>query len=201
MPAVAGDWTPLLKGLKQDCNYGEEIYQLLNKEKNIPKNLKADVIKHDTIYKRYDNDKVVSKKYCDQHEATCYSKTTLTLKNATAFGQPIQEIYKVTGWEDSEFGLKFSNKDFAKILPSFSFNAQEYNEMKSYKIKGGDLLLVVYDMENERTLELPYQDINKYSNENRYTKIIQSSPNGVKYEGFYFDVNRKGRTLACGSYV
>lgn len=166
MPAVAGDWTPLLKGMKQDCNLGEEIYQLLNKEKSVPKNLKADIVKHDTIYKKYDNNKVVSKKYCDQYEASCYSITTLTLKNATAFGQPIQEIYEVAGWEDGEFGLKFLNKDFVKIIPSFSFHAKDYyNDMKSYKIKGGDLLLVVYDAENGRTFEVPYKDINKYLDE------------------------------------
>lgn len=108
--AWAGDWTPFLKGMKDDC----QIHDMSagNSKPSIPANLKKDV---------------VANKFAN-------GKADITLKNATAFGKPITRIQ--TQLPDSSdvayVKVYFKDGDFSKIRSQFfvSLNSKKYSANK-----------------------------------------------------------------------
>lgn len=113
-PAWSADWTPYLKGMKDNCNTSS-INTLLEKvsvdwEKKtyntskLPKQLRADIVKYD-----FDNGKFI-------------------LKNATAFGHPLTAITSHEEGDSWGFGLGFANQNFMSILPQFSVSDGKITE-------------------------------------------------------------------------
>lgn len=118
---IAGDWTPLLKGMQENCDIYENTDQIDNIVKNskaAPKALWADIVKKTTVYQS--GDKVVTKKYCEQGGDSCSIEDKITLKNAQAFGMPIREIISVGGYEYSELKIVFADNRFERILPNIT---------------------------------------------------------------------------------
>lgn len=111
--ANAADWTPYLKGIQHHCNYEAVAKDLMAKK--VPANLKADVVKQTAKHRE------IRKEYWANEDTA-----SIQLKNATAFGAPLQKItYKYSAGEGSdvaEYVLHFANANFMKVLPTFTFN-------------------------------------------------------------------------------
>ncbi|WP_157073925.1 hypothetical protein [Moraxella oblonga] len=96
--AFAGDWTPLLKSMKNGCAMHDITTG--NNALNIPANLKKDI---------------VSNKRSGEH-------STITLKNATAFGKSITKIQaKLPDTSElSSVKVYFADGNFTNIRSQFS---------------------------------------------------------------------------------
>ena len=204
--ANAADWTPYLKGIQHNCNYEALAKDLMAKK--VPANLKADVVKqtakHRKIRKEYWADKDIA---------------SIQLKNATAFGAPLQKIsYKSVGGEGSvetEYVLHFTNANFIKALPTFTINvngkAQPAGQKRVWERGGAD-------DENRPYKEVPYRKIKvntdgyeyeTYQTSDDYGEFIVSAPNGWEsevyggpgtIESLFFD--SKNKTITCyGRYM
>ena len=102
------DWTPYLKWMQDSCNFNNSnnIKDKLDEGK-IPKALKPSVVKR----------------------TRNTNKTRVQLKNAIAFGQPINRIeieHPETSY--SAFTVYFANNNFTKIKPNFflRFDNKQY---------------------------------------------------------------------------
>ena len=115
--ANAADWTPYLKGIQHHCNYEAVAKDLMAKK--VPANLKADVVKQTAKHRE------IRKEYWANEDTA-----SIQLKNATAFGAPLQKItYKYSAGEGSdvaEYVLHFANANFIKALPTFTFQIASY---------------------------------------------------------------------------
>lgn len=113
--ANATDWTPYLKSIQHHCNYEALAKDLMAKK--VPANLKADVVKQTAKHR-----KIRKEYYADEDIAS------IQLKNATAFGAPLQKIsYKSVvgeGSGEAEYVLHFANANFIKALPLLLFKLQ-----------------------------------------------------------------------------
>lgn len=198
--ANATDWTPYLKSIQHNCNYEALAKDLMAKK--VPANLKADVVKH-----------TVTKKGGQE-------VATLRLKNATAFGAPLQKIsYKSVvgeGSGEAEYALHFANANFIKALPTFTINvngkAQPAGQKRVWERGGAD-------DENRRPYrEVPYRKIKvntdgyeyeTYQTSDDYGRFIVSTANGWESEVYggpgideklIFD--SKNKTITCyGVYM
>lgn len=107
--AMAADWTPYVQGMQNGCaiDIGEAL--IANK---LPKPLSADVVRRNT-----------SKKSDDEDET---GVITLRLKNAKAFGYPLQKItYRYrdgVGHPEDSYELQFAGSGFMSLLPRFGFD-------------------------------------------------------------------------------
>ncbi len=198
---VAGDWTPLLKGMQENCDFSgheDQIDEFVKNSKAAPKALQADIVKNTTVYQRAEDGKVVTKKYCEQEDNYCFVERKITLKNAQAFGVPIREIISGGGHEYSEFQIAFANNRFEQILPKFWFN--DGDRTWHY----GDYFAVVRDSRNDRHFDVPYQDVKKYEADRERYDITKSTPTEVQWNDGafnYFSVDKKKKTIACSRAV
>ena len=116
MANAATDWTPYLKPMMTGCSYP-------NPTEKLPK-----------LYK----DSIASKKVkVDQANAIDgYGETitTYTLKNATAFGQPLLKIEYLQGYEWTSLELYFKDTKFLALRPKFKLPIPDENESEGYHV-------------------------------------------------------------------
>ena len=110
------DWTPYLKAMMTGCNYP-------NPTEKLPK-----------LYK----DSIASKKIkVDQANAIDgYGETitTYTLKNATAFGQPLLKIEYLQGYEWGSLELYFKDTKFTALRPKFKLPKVNEADSEGYQV-------------------------------------------------------------------
>lgn len=116
MANAATDWTPYLKPMMAGCNYP-------NPTDKLPK-----------VYK----DSIASKKVkvdldnaIDGYGETI---TTYTLKNATAFGQPLVKIEHLQGYEWGSLELYFKDTKFTALRPKFKLPKINEADREGYQV-------------------------------------------------------------------
>lgn len=128
--SAATDWTPYLKPMLSGCNY-------LNITDNLPSKYKASIT----------NKKTTGNPNNEGEEVI----TTYTLKNATAFGQPLQKVEYLQGYEWSHTKLYFKDAKFMALRPQFKLpELDEYSEVtknnaNGYEIEMGSYLYLDFD--------------------------------------------------------
>lgn len=132
-PAFSADWTPVLKEMQNSCKI-ENIGQIINKQKAMPKNLKGDIISHKT---------------------DGFGNGVITLKNATAFGYPISKIdFQLPQGGEAGLKLYFKSVDFKKVLPQF------YYKVGNKTVKGDIKTAIGYKYNENggitKITEIPY---------------------------------------------
>lgn len=206
--AMAADWTPYLKGMQNNCELSEETKKILNKDKAIPKALKADVVRHK------------ANNYCEPDSDNCDFSKHLQLKNATAFGHSLKSIV----FSEDDFGsyvqLDFANEQFMQLMPSFvlSFgNVQiKPNQKEVYLVdvsyddndkmiignyKKATYPKVVQTSDPSTTYEYFYPLLG--SNQPQYNEVYYSTPTGWGMIGqgmHYLDFSKKQKSIVCSSY-
>lgn len=162
----AVDWTSHLKGMQSSCN----TYAIaeLAKSKTLPKALRPSLVKRQGKISESDG------------------KVTWTLKNATAFGQPLTKItYSRDGHTASSVTLYFANDGFMKLLPSFApkFNGKALKAGQQKSWINVQLLQPKRDSKGEITAtvlksqdyEVPY--LKEFSEEFWYQQARKKIPN------------------------
>ncbi len=109
LSATAGDWTPLLKGKQDGCQY-HDFMDILYKEQVVAKHLKADVVSHKV------------KALGDEG-----GYATLILKNAKAFGYPLKKITDESNGYIVKFTLHFHQANFDQLLPKFKYTHDNHS--------------------------------------------------------------------------
>lgn len=121
-PAFSADWTPVLKEMQDSCKT-DIIESIASKQTRMPNNLKGDIISHKG----------------DGYDGMFFS-STLTLKNATAFGYPISKIeYDADEGDGGGVKVHFKSVNFNKVLPKFSYKVGKKTHkatLKGWKISG-----------------------------------------------------------------
>lgn len=100
---AATDWTSYLKPMMSGCSHP-------NPTKNLPTRYKASIVSTKV--------KVGSEKY-DIVGYRGDKVTTYSLKNATAFGQPLLKIEHLQGYEWAHLTLYFKDTKFTALRPQF----------------------------------------------------------------------------------
>lgn len=98
---AATDWTPYLKPMMSGCNYPNPTEKLPTRYKTSIASKKVRVDKTNAI---------------DGYGETF---TTYTLKNSTAFGQPLLKIEHLQGYEWGHLKLYFKDTKFTALRPQF----------------------------------------------------------------------------------
>lgn len=99
---AATDWTPYLKPMLSGCFYPEP-------SENLPARYKASVVSKKITFDRTDADS----------DYDGEKTTTYTLKNATAFGQPLLKVEELEGYEWGHLKLYFKDTKFTALRPQF----------------------------------------------------------------------------------
>ena len=95
---AATDWTPYLKPMMSGCSFP-------TLKDKLPSRYKASI---------------ASKKVKGNPEIEGEDiYTTYTLRNATAFGQPLSKVEYLTGWEWGHLKLYFKDTKFTALRPQF----------------------------------------------------------------------------------
>lgn len=100
---AATDWTPYLKPMMSGCDFPNPTDKLPARYNAsvVSKKVKIDPEDYDII--GYRGDKI----------------TTYTLKNATAFGQPLLKLEYLAGYEWGHLKLYFKDTKFTALRPQF----------------------------------------------------------------------------------
>lgn len=116
---AATDWTPYLKPMLSGCNYPNPT---------------------DALPKKY-KDSIVSKKVKGNPKNEGEEIiTSYTLKNATAFGQPLAKIEYLQGYEWSDLTLYFKDNKFMALRPQFQLpKLEEYGQVNENNTNGYDV--------------------------------------------------------------
>lgn len=189
--SFGADWTPYLKGMQDSCNYGDELTNILSKNTAMPKELKADIVRHTTVVNnRETNDQTIN----------------LILKNATAFGYPINKItYKTTDYT-SLLAVHFKTTDFTKSISNFTIKVGNQNQ------KAGVKKAWVSSTSDEITsVTIPQKIDGKYYDYESLFMAIKD-PNqvyitdetgwsnvGAAEYGTYLTFDKKTKTISCNS--
>lgn len=136
---AATDWTPYLKPMLSGCGYLNPTDKLPTRYKSsiASKRVKTDPETYDII--GYEGDTI----------------TTYSLKNATAFGQPLLKVEYLQGYEWYHLRLYFKDTKFITLRPQFKLpkidkQANEYsqvtkNNTSGYEVEDGGYLTLTFD--------------------------------------------------------
>ena len=116
IPSDEIDWTPYLKPMMTGCNYP-------NPTENLPK-LYEDSIANKKV-------KVDQANAIDGYGETI---TTYTLRNATAFGQPLLKIEYLQGYEWGSLELYFKDTKFTALRPKFKLPKINEADSEGYQV-------------------------------------------------------------------
>ena len=131
---AATDWTPYLKPMLSGCGY-------VNPTDKLPARYKGSIA----------SKKVKGNPKVEGEEVV----TTYTLKNATAFGQPLLKVEYLQGYEWYHLRLHFKDTKFTALRPQFKLpkidkQANEYtqvtkNNASGYEVEDGGYLNLTFD--------------------------------------------------------
>jgi len=131
---AATDWTPYLKPMLTGCDF-------INPTDQLPSRYKASI----------SSKKVKGNPKIEGEEVI----TTYYLKNASAFGQPLQKVEYLQGYEWNHLRLYFKDSKFLALrpkfkLPVFDKNVAPYatvtkNDKTGYSIEEGGYIDLVFD--------------------------------------------------------
>ncbi len=132
--SAATDWTPYLKPMLSGCDS-------IRIAEGIPKKYKASIA----------SKKVKGNPDNEGEEII----TTYTLKNATAFGQPLAKVEYLQGYEWSSTSLYFKDNKFMALRPQFKIvkpvdDAKIVkNDASSYELEMGGYLYLKFDKKDK----------------------------------------------------
>lgn len=110
--AKSTDWTPYVKGIKNNCN-NDKIHSTVfsndNKPKTIPRALQPSI-----------QEKIITNTFDESIGYPEGNIVTLHLKNAVAFNQPLDKIEIYGGQGKSHVKLYFQNTKFMSLIPQFT---------------------------------------------------------------------------------
>lgn len=202
--AKSVDWTPYLKGMQESCdiNYGD-LVELFGdgKKSKMPKKLQPSVAKY----------------MLEPHE-----KTSVQLKNATAFGQPITRIvFEHPETSYVSLTVYFANSNFTKIKPqlflkledekysvgtnkAWSMLARETSEMDEHGypiVKYSHSPISIKQAQVIKNSRKNGGDYGKfdglaYIDNNGWFRDIEGGEGESSYSGLSFDVKKK--SVMCG---
>lgn len=199
--ASAADWTAYLSNIKHNCNV-EKIHSTLFTDtfanKKLPQALHADLVKRTG---KIDND-------------SASGKVVLQLKNATAFGQPLNKISYLVHDNHAKWKFHFANGDFMKLLPSFYTGEGEHT--KAAGTQHFWLLEFKYTDDNTtkvvRTHNHPYKDAGQWwggelnitpSDDEHIIKGYQTTKTGfilgTNFGNTTLSFDPKSKTIRCES--
>ena len=131
---TATDWTPYLKPMLSGCGY-------VNPTDKLPIRYKRSIV----------SKKVKGNPRIEGEDVV----TTYTLKDATAFGQPLLKVEYLQGYEWYHLRLYFKDTKFTTLrpqfkLPVFDKEEAEYsqvikNNTNGYEVESGGYLNLVFD--------------------------------------------------------
>lgn len=131
---AATDWTPYLKPVLSGCGY-------VNPTEALPTRYKASIA----------SKKVKGNPKIEGEEVY----TTYTLKDSTAFGQPLLKVEYLQGYEWYHLKLYFKDAKFTTLRPQFKLpkinkDEAEYtkvvkNDKSGYEVEDGGYLSLVFD--------------------------------------------------------
>ena len=135
---AATDWTPYLKPMLSGCDY-------VNPTEKLPARYKASIA----------SKKVKGNPKIEGEEIY----TTYTLKDATAFGQPLVKVEYLQGYEWYHLRLYFKDTKFTALRPQFKLpkinkEESEYtkvikNNKDGYEVETGGYLGLVFDQKQK----------------------------------------------------
>lgn len=135
---AATDWTPYLKPVLSGCDY-------VNPTEKLPARYKASIA----------SKKVKGNPKNEGEEVY----TTYTLKDSTAFGQPLLKVEYLQGYEWYHLRLYFKDGKFTTLRPQFKLpkinkDQAEYtkvvkNDKSGYEVEDGGYLSLVFDQKQK----------------------------------------------------
>ena len=135
---AATDWTPYLKPVLSGCGY-------VNPTEALPTRYKASIA----------SKKVKGNPKIEGEEVY----TTYTLKDSTAFGQPLLKVEHLQGYEWYHLKLYFKDAKFTTLRPQFKLpkinkDEAEYtkvvkNDKSGYEVEDGGYLSLVFDQKQK----------------------------------------------------
>ena len=135
---AATDWTPYLKPVLSGCGY-------VNPTEALPTRYKASIA----------SKKVKGNPKIEGEEVY----TTYTLKDSTAFGQPLLKVEYLQGYEWYHLKLYFKDAKFTTLRPQFKLpkinkDQAEYtkvvkNDKSGYEVEDGGYLSLVFDQKQK----------------------------------------------------
>ena len=135
---AATDWTPYLKPVLSGCGY-------VNPTEALPTRYKASIA----------SKKVKGNPKIEGEEVY----TTYTLKDSTAFGQPLLKVEHLQGYEWYHLKLYFKDAKFTTLRPQFKLpkinkDQAEYtkivkNDKSGYEVEDGGYLNLVFDQKQK----------------------------------------------------
>ena len=135
---AATDWTPYLKPVLSGCGY-------VNPTEALPTRYKASIA----------SKKIKGNPKIEGEEVY----TTYTLKDSTAFGQPLLKVEYLQGYEWYHLKLYFKDAKFTTLRPQFKLpkinkDEAEYtkvvkNNKNGYEIEDGGYLSLVFDQKQK----------------------------------------------------
>lgn len=135
---AATDWTPYLKPVLSGCDY-------VNPTEKLPARYKASIA----------SKKVKGNPKNEGEEVY----TTYTLKDSTAFGQPLLKVEYLQGYEWYHLKLYFKDAKFTTLRPQFKLpkinkDQAEYtqvvkNDKSGYEVEDGGYLSLVFDQKQK----------------------------------------------------
>jgi len=135
---AATDWTPYLKPVLSGCDY-------VNPTEKLPARYKASIA----------SKKVKGNPKNEGEEVY----TTYTLKDSTAFGQPLLKVEYLQGYEWYHLKLYFKDGKFTTLRPQFKLpkinkDQAEYtkvvkNDKSGYEVEDGGYLSLVFDQKQK----------------------------------------------------
>ncbi|MDO5770238.1 MAG: hypothetical protein Q4P13_12100 [Psychrobacter sp.] len=130
---AATDWTPYFESMQNGCEFPDP-------REGVPSKYKASIVSNKVKSNLNDigddDDKII---------------TTYTLKNATAFGQPMTKFEYLQGYEWSQLKLYFKNEDFIKLRPRFKLpeldepSVVTKNDNSGYDVDIGGIMYLEFD--------------------------------------------------------
>ena len=135
---AATDWTPYLKPVLSGCGY-------VNPTEALPTRYKASIA----------SKKIKGNPKNEGEEVY----TTYTLKDSTAFGQPLLKVEYLQGYEWYHLKLYFKDAKFTTLRPQFKLpkinkDEAEYtkvvkNDKSGYEVEDGGYLSLVFDQKQK----------------------------------------------------
>lgn len=131
---AATDWTPFLKPMLSGCSV-----PLLTRD--LPTRYKPSIVSKKV---KIDSNHNIAESGFDGNKITTYS-----LKDATAFGQPLLKVEYSQGFEDNQLKLYFKDTKFTALRPQFrlpEIDEQEegYIELRRNNASGYDIKYMGY---------------------------------------------------------
>jgi hypothetical protein len=143
LASAATDWTPYLQPMLSGC--GD-----VNVPDKLPPHYEASIISQSTVKKE-------TKVALEVEDRVVY--TTYTLRNATAFDQPLLKFESQVGYEWNQFHLYFKEDAFTTLRPQFTLpkmveqndgNVEVLkNDASGYEVIYGGYLNLIFDKQQK----------------------------------------------------